>query len=189
MAAKHIEVAKTQGAKAGFKMWKMNLKRSGIPAVQERLAELEAQGDVAAQFRYYCAEYGDQFGLTPKPKRSSGSTSKTQATPASTNDLFAAFQEFLAQQAGATEDEPEDEIDEDAILDEIEEPVAAAKPKRTTRASGTASADPYAPREPKAHATNGRLWKLNELGLLRIAKSPGDAITNGDAHAVLKALL
>jgi len=192
MAAKHIEVARTQGAKEGFKMWKKNLKRSGIPQVQDRLAELESQGDIAAQFRYYCAEYGDQFGLTKEPKRSSGT--KSAATPAPTADLFEQFQAFLAAQAGDTEDVEDDVEDEDEILDSLDEPVAATtrKTTRTSRSSGrtaSASTDAYAPKEPNAHATNGRLWKLNELGLLRIAKNPGDAITNGEAHAVLKALL
>jgi hypothetical protein len=194
MAAKHIEVAKTQGAKEGFKMWKTNLKRSGIPQVQARYDELLSQGDVEAQFRYYCAEYGDKFGLTTTPKRSSGTTKATAAAP--TADLFAQFQAFLAAQTGDTEDAEEiDEDDEDAILDALDEPVAVASTtttragKPTTRRAAAPNADPFAPRDPAAHATNGRLWKLNELGLLRIAKNPGTAITNGDAHAVLKALL
>lgn len=194
MAAKHIELAKSEGAKAGFKMWKMNLKRSGIPQVQDRYAELLAQGDVQAQFRYYCAQYGDQFGLTKKATRSQGRTSTKAAEPTPTNDLFAQFQAFLESQQGTVvEDEvdelDDEEIDEDAELDEIEEPIQAITTKRTTRKAAGTSGDSYAPKEPKAHATNGRLWKLNELGLLRVAKSPGDSITNGQAHNILKGVL
>lgn len=200
MAAKHIEIAKAQGAKEGFKMWKKNLKRSGIPQVQDRYAELLSQGDVQAQFRYYCAQYGDKIGLTTgRASQGRTTTPATTETPANATDLFAQFQAFIASQAGnATadadlDDDLDEEYDEDAELDDIEEPLTTATQgtgtSRATRRAAAPNADPFAPREPNAHATNGRLWKLNELGLLRVTKKAGDSITNGEAHAILKALL
>ena len=178
-------------------MWKKNLKRSGIPQVQDRYAELLSQGDVQAQFRYYCAQYGDKIGLDAgRQSQGRTTTPATTTAPATSEDLFAAFQAFIASQAGATavadlDDDLLEELNEDAELDEIEEPLhtTATRSTRATQRAAAPNADPFAPREPNAHATNGRLWKLNELGLLRVVKKPGDSITNGEAHAILKALL
>ncbi|HEY6019310.1 MAG TPA: hypothetical protein VIY48_05215, partial [Candidatus Paceibacterota bacterium] len=58
MAARHIEIAAEQGAKAGFNAWVEQMERSGLPAVQDKLAEVRAQGNKKAQFDFYCAKFG-----------------------------------------------------------------------------------------------------------------------------------
>lgn len=194
--AKHVKIAREQGAKAGYKAYLEFLKRSGIPAVQDRYQEMLSQGDVPAQFAWYCKEYADQIG---KPKAAPAAivgkrTGRVTPAPAAgvNPDLLAAFAAFMKSQGAVDEVEEEDEVDIDAELEGVEDIVPSrgpGRPKGSKNKPKEEVVDQYAPKDPTANATNGRLWKLNELGLIAILDEPVDPITNGEAHEVLKANL
>jgi hypothetical protein len=200
---KHVKIAREQGAKAGFKAYREFLKRSGIDRVQERYQEMLDQGDVPAQYAWYCKEYADQINPA-KPatgrRTTRGTTAAaTPATPAGVSpDLLAQFAAFLTSQgAGVAEvEEEETEEDIDEALEGLDEPTTKRGPGRPPGSKNKPKAQPategvdtYAPKNPEVNATNGRLWKLNELGLLGILDVPADPITNGEAHEILKANL
>lgn len=195
MAAKHLEIARTEGPKAGFNAWITQMERSGLPQVQERLAEVRSQGNKKAQFEYYCNVYGNKiFGGST---RNAGTTEVKPEPVAVGDDVQALFAQFLAAiggapATGATEDE--DDLDDDDVEAIIAEH-GGMQTRTTTRSSGARTRsnatndDPFAPRNPQDDATSGRLWRLNELGLLQIRNKPGAHITNGQAHEILKAKL
>lgn len=190
MAAAHVKIAREDGPKAGFNAWKEQMRRSGLPQVKARLAEVEAQGNKKAQFDYYCAQYGKQIfgtGNNPAP------VTATPATP-SAGDLFAQFQAFLESQGGtpATTDEDDslDDVDEETIAQQYTRSSGGTTKRSTARS--TTSADPaeaFKPRDPDAIATSGRLWRLNEAGLLKVVNKAGTPVTNGQAHEILKSIL
>jgi hypothetical protein len=191
MAARHLEIAREDGPKAGFKAWKEQMSRSGLPQVKARLREVEAQGNTKAQFDYYCAQYGKQiFGTgtrnaTPAPEAAGQLT---------TEELTAKFAEFLASQGigeapEAVEGDSLDEIDEDAAVEAYTRSSGTTRKSRKSTTPAEPARDAYAPRDPNAAATAGRLWKLNEAGLLQIRKNPGTVIDNGTAHEILKSIL
>lgn len=53
MAAKHLTIARTQGAKAGFNAYREIVMRGGLPIK----AELLAAGNKKAQFDFYCGKF------------------------------------------------------------------------------------------------------------------------------------
>lgn len=202
--AKHIEIAREDGPKAGFNAWIDMMERSGLPQVQERLAEVREQGNKKAQFEYYCNVYGDKiFG---RQSRSSNvvheDTNLGDLAENAGSDVQELFAQFLAlvgkgQPQADDEDTSLDDVDEDDYI-----PSGATTTQRTTRSSGKRTStkrattrsnaqgdDQFAPRNPQDDATSGRLWRLNELGLLRVADRPGKHISNGQAHEILKARL
>lgn len=65
MAAQHIKIAQENGPKAGFKAYIASLERSGLPQVQDKLAEIRSHGNAKAQFEFYCSTFGKFFGATP----------------------------------------------------------------------------------------------------------------------------
>lgn len=192
--AKHITIAREDGPKAGFNAWIEMMERSGLPQVQERLAEVRAQGNKKAQFEYYCNVYGNKIF---QGQSRNATTTEVEPEAAGQDDLFALFTQFM-QRVGGTQPSvaDEDDLDDDDV-DAIIAAHGGTQARATTRSSGarTRSAatthpdDPYLPRNPQDDATSGRLWRLNELGLLTIRERAGKHITNGDAHAILKAKL
>lgn len=191
MAAKHIEIAREDGPKAGFTAWITQMERSGLPQVQERLAEVKAQGNRKAQFEYYCNVYGSKIFGTSAQKP------EPVAEVASQDDLFNAFKAFMGRVAGGTQTPA---VAEDDSLDDVDESAYGAttsttrSTRRTRSNANTARAaastdDPYKPRNPEDLATAGRLWRLNEAGLLRIVNKPVEPLTNGQAHEILKDIL
>lgn len=58
MSAAHIEIARTQGAKAGFRHYLAQ----HTPTAAARRAEIRGAGNSKAQFEAYCAIFGSQFG-------------------------------------------------------------------------------------------------------------------------------
>jgi hypothetical protein len=63
--AKHIQIAQTQGPKAGFNAYMETLDRSGLDTVQALAEEIRSKGNKKAQFEFYCAKFGNKFGATP----------------------------------------------------------------------------------------------------------------------------
>ncbi len=53
MAARHLTIARTEGAKAGFRAYRSIVMRGGLPIK----AELIAQGNKKAQFDFYCGKF------------------------------------------------------------------------------------------------------------------------------------
>lgn len=53
MAARHLTIARTEGAKAGFKAYRTIVMRGGLPIK----AELLAAGNKKAQFDFYCGKF------------------------------------------------------------------------------------------------------------------------------------
>jgi hypothetical protein len=54
----HIQIARTQGAKAGFRHYLAQ----HTPTAAARRAEIRSAGNSKAQFEAYCAIFGSQFG-------------------------------------------------------------------------------------------------------------------------------
>lgn len=207
--AHHIQVAIEDGPKAGFRAWVEQMERSGLPQVKARLDEVRAQGNQKAQFSYYCQQFGRQFA-----KHGIGTASTVQARQEHDDTEVDSLREELAEMQAKlsrmlSTDSEADLID-DSLNDVDEDEILAAaieeQPKRTrqTRNTGTAQTRQtrretvkeqaqrdvdYAPRDPDMNCTSGRLWKLNELGLLRIVGTPTDPITCGDAHKVLQKVI
>lgn len=198
MAAKHITIAQTEGPKAGFTAWMDMMERSGLPQVQERLAEVKAQGNKKAQFEYYCNVYGNRiFGnqAARNVQHEDAEDKPEVAGNANESDLFNLFTQFMERVSGnvtpTDEDDSLDEIDDDEIEAQYTRSSGggtrkAATTKRTARATNAQTDDPFAPRNPEDDATSGRLWRLNELGLLQLRTKPGTHISNGQAHKILK---
>lgn len=55
---RHIELARTEGPKAGFRSYMA----SNVPTAAARREEIRSAGNSKAQFDAYCALFGDQFG-------------------------------------------------------------------------------------------------------------------------------
>lgn len=206
MAAKHIEIARNDGPKAGFNAWMEMMERSGLPQVQERLAEVRSQGNKKAQFEYYCNVYGNK--IFAQNANVTHEDEPQTTLPGVGKDVQALFQQFLAAigqtPTGATE--AEDSLDDDDVDAIIAQHTGGTTTQRQGRSSGRSGntrssgrsaqrsntgndADQFAPRNPQDDATSGRLWRLNELGLLQIVSKPGKHISNGQAHEILKSRL
>lgn len=63
--ARHIQIAQTQGPKAGFNAYVETLERSGLEQARASLAEIQGKGNKKAQFEFYCSKFGGKFGSTP----------------------------------------------------------------------------------------------------------------------------
>lgn len=149
--AKHIQVANTLGAKAGFKAYMA----TSAPTAAERQAEIRSAGNSKAQFVAYCDIFGDQL---KGPKATAAVSSKSDDERASTIERVL---RLLGKDGSAdsdddtpgasiqvVEDEPEapsiDELTTDELLDLLVarlqgDEVPASKPSkaRNTRRANT----------------------------------------------------
>lgn len=183
----HVETAIAEGVEAGFDEWLDTMRRvtkngkAGLVPVRAELEAIVRKGRVSLkklnadnanekQIAYYCNKYGldipDEGDDEPLASR------KAPAATSGTEDLFEAFQAFLASRGGTEDDD---------------EPKPTPRKSRVTRSTsrkpkagvqitnGTAHAliaeamgneAGYEPRDPDAPATQGKLWKLNDLGLI-----------------------
>jgi hypothetical protein len=114
--AKHLQIAQTQGPKAGFNAYVETLERSGLDTAQASLNEIRGKGNKKAQFEFYCAKFGNKFGATP------ASVDEADDLAEQLRVLQARLTELQAQGIGvvATEDDTFVE-DEDTSLDEVDD--------------------------------------------------------------------
>lgn len=115
VAAKHIQVAQTQGPKAGFNAYMETLRRSGLPTAQAVLDEFESQGNKKAQFEYYCAKFGTKFGSTPS------SVDEHDDLAQQVRVLQARLAELSEQGIGVVATEVDDEDEIDTSLDDVDD--------------------------------------------------------------------
>lgn len=208
----HIKTAEKEGLLAGFDEWHEGMERvtkngtAGLEPVRDLLSQVrkvgryrKTTGDFAKPekaLQFYCNHYAqynlDELPEVVKPKRTRAKAAAS-AAPAATPDLQGIIEALSAlgiEIPGAT-----DEDDEDDTGVEVEAtPSNKRRASRTRKESKTAQREQnYEPSNPDADATQGRLWKLNQLGLLQIVDLD-DAdedlkITNGEAHeAIAEAL-
>lgn len=148
--AKHIQIAQTQGPKAGFNAYMETLERSGLDTAQASLNDIRSKGNKRAQFDYYCAKFGSKFGATPT------NVDEADDLAEQLRVLQTRLAELQAQGIGVVAVEDTEEIeDEDTSLDDVDDgwtqgdtdaenaigrsliqrALGAAKPKRTTARS------------------------------------------------------
>ena len=168
---------------------------------------------------FYCNHYAERYPhlaelpdvIAPKRTRKNASKPKAQAEPVS-GDANAQALLALLSEAGVdlsslgitTEDETGVEAFEDDDDDDDTPPARTTRTNRRntrggrTKARGSkrsarAEAPDYTPSNPDDAATNGRLWKLNQLGLLQIVDldeaDEDEIITNLEAHEALQEAL
>lgn len=79
MAARHLTIARTAGAKAGFSAYREIVMRGGLPIK----AELLAAGNKKAQFEFYCGKFLTGASTAPakasKPAKAAKVSKSTQA--------------------------------------------------------------------------------------------------------------
>lgn len=115
MAAKHIEIAQTQGPKAGFNAYIETLERSGLNTAQASLAEIRSKGNKKAQFDFYCSKFGGKFGATPT-KVDEGDDLQAQI-----RSLQARLAELQGQGIGVVAPVGVEDDDEDTSLDDVDD--------------------------------------------------------------------
>lgn len=186
--AAHVKTARTKGAQAGFDemiesfVRVTNNGKNGLEPVRDALAEVRKVGGYVKStdtwkkpekaLEWYCARF-EVEPTAPKQKRT------RKASASTTPDMGAIVAQAVAAALAAagvasdTDENDEDENDEPEVVTE--------KPSKYAPSASTAD-DP---------ATNGRLWKLNQEGLLQIldADEAGDPITNAEAHEALAEVL
>lgn len=204
----HVKIALKEGAQAGFEHYIESIERvtnggtGGLPPVQEALAEIRKVGGFKKRtgefskpekaLKFYCAKYGIDPDAVPAKAKRTGTTRKAAsgvpAPSAPDTGPNAGVADKLRKLLAAG-------IDIDDALEMIGMVAGDAEVEDDDDTEVAVSAkenDPFAPSERIADepATNGRLWKLNSLGLLRIADDDeGDPITNIEAHEVIASIL
>lgn len=207
----HVKIARKQGTQAGFDAWHEGMDQvtkggtAGLEPVRDLLAQVrkvgryrKTTGDFAKPEKalaFYCNHYAkynlDELPEVITPKKRNTRT-KAQPTPEPQVDqtTLLALAEALGIEIPGVADEDDDEDDEDTGV-QVEAPVSK---RRSRREAKTAQREQnYEPSNPDADATQGRLWKLNQLGLLQIVDfedaDEDQKITNGEAHeAIAEAL-
>lgn len=152
MAAKHIQIAQTQGPKAGFNAYIETLERSGLDTAHASLEQIRAQGNKKAQFDFYCAKFGSKFGATPTK------VDETEDLQEQLRVLQARLAELQGQGVGvvATDD---DWDDEDTATENAQgrsllaRALSPSKPK-TRRSSGRST-----PSTAKVSDSKENLWR------------------------------
>lgn len=110
--AKHLQIAQTQGPKAGFNAYVETLERSGLDTTRASLAELRSKGNKKAQFDFYCAKFGSKFGATP------AKVDETEDLQEQLRVLSARLAELQAEGIGVVTTATEDT---DTSLDEVDD--------------------------------------------------------------------
>lgn len=157
---------------------------------------------------FYCNHYADRYPhlaelpetIAPKRTRKSASKPKAQEAVNPQEALLALLANAgidLSVLTGDTEDTGveafEDEDEPETTPTRTSRTRATRTKARGSKRSARSEAPDYTPSNPDEAATNGRLWKLNQLGLLQIVdldEADEDLkITNLEAHEVLQEAL
>lgn len=197
MLAKHIQTAREDGPKAGFRSYMA----SSAPTARDRQAQIRSAGNAKAQFEAYCAIFGEQFGngrvRTAAVEQHNEGRKQTlierlaAKLGVSTGDLDALVEDE-DDNVGVVvlaEPKPKAKTEAEKLVEQAQALMAQADALNRKPAKATPKVDKYAPKNPDENCSSGRLWKLNNAGLLTLRSKPGTPLTSGTAHTVLSTVL